>query len=112
MLTGIDAKSAILIVEFAKLACERGTPLFGAALEGACLRLRPIIMTPFAFILGCVPVSTVSGSGAAAGRVERFADRRGERAAQDPCARWRELSFSASARFQAGARRGCMSREN
>ena len=78
-----DNKSAILIVEFAKLARERGTPLLEAALEGACLRLRPIIMTSFAFILGCVPLWTASGSDAVAGRVERFADRRGERAAQD-----------------------------
>jgi HAE1 family hydrophobic/amphiphilic exporter-1 len=78
-----DNKSAILIVEFAKLARERGTPLLEAALEAACLRLRPIIMTSFAFILGCVPLWTASGSDAVARRVERFGDRRGERAAQD-----------------------------
>ena len=45
MLIGMAAKNAILIVEFAKLACERGAPLLDAALEGARLRLRPIIMT-------------------------------------------------------------------
>ena len=56
MLIGMAAKNAILIVEFAKLAYERGTPLLEAALEGARLRLRPIIMTSFAFILGCVPL--------------------------------------------------------
>ena len=69
MLIGMAAKNAILIVEFAKLAYERGTPLLEAALEGARLRLRPIIMTSFAFILGCVPLWFASGSGAVARRV-------------------------------------------
>ena len=69
MLIGLAAKNAILIVEFAKLAYERGTPLLEAALEGARLRLRPIIMTSFAFILGCVPLWFASGSGAVARRV-------------------------------------------
>ena len=69
MLIGMAAKNAILIVEFAKLSYERGTPLVEAALEGARLRLRPIIMTSFAFILGCVPLWTASGSGAVARRV-------------------------------------------
>ncbi len=69
MLIGIAAKNAILIVEFAKLAYERGTPLMDAALEGARLRLRPIIMTSFAFILGCVPLWRASGSGAVARQV-------------------------------------------
>ena len=69
MLIGLAAKNAILIVEFAKLAYERGTPLLEAALEGARLRLRPIIMTSFAFILGCVPLWRASGAGAVARRV-------------------------------------------
>jgi len=69
MLIGMAAKNAILIVEFAKLAYERGAPLLDAALEGARLRLRPIIMTSLAFILGCVPLWTASGSGAVARRV-------------------------------------------
>lgn len=69
MLIGMAAKNAILIVEFAKLAYERGTPLLEAALEGARLRLRPIIMTSFAFILGCVPLWLASGSGAVARKV-------------------------------------------
>jgi multidrug efflux pump len=65
MLIGLAAKNAILIVEFAKDAKERGTPLVDAALEGARLRLRPILMTSFAFILGCVPLWIARGAGAA-----------------------------------------------
>jgi len=69
MLIGLAAKNAILIVEFAKLSYERGTPLLEAALEGARLRLRPIIMTSFAFILGCVPLFRASGAGAVGRRI-------------------------------------------
>ena len=69
MLIGLAAKNAILIVEFAKLSYERGTPLLEAALEGARLRLRPILMTSFAFVLGCMPLWRASGSGAVARRV-------------------------------------------
>jgi HAE1 family hydrophobic/amphiphilic exporter-1 len=69
MLIGLAAKNAILIVEFAKLSYERGTPLLEAALEGARLRLRPIIMTSFAFILGCVPLGEATGAGAVARRI-------------------------------------------
>jgi HAE1 family hydrophobic/amphiphilic exporter-1 len=65
MLIGLAAKNAILIVEFAKLKREEGVPVIEAALEGAKLRLRPILMTSFAFILGCVPLMLASGSGAA-----------------------------------------------
>jgi HAE1 family hydrophobic/amphiphilic exporter-1 len=65
MLIGLAAKNAILIVEFAVLQQkEKGMGLVEAALEGAKLRLRPILMTSFAFILGCVPLWTASGSGA------------------------------------------------
>ena len=64
MLIGLAAKNAILIVEFAKLQVEEGKPLVEAALEGARLRLRPILMTSFAFILGCVPLAIASGAGA------------------------------------------------
>src|SRR5580704_4550828 len=58
------AKNAILIVEFAKARLEEGMSLVDAALEGAKLRLRPILMTSFAFILGCAPLWFASGSGA------------------------------------------------
>ena len=64
MLIGLAAKNAILIVEFAKDKYESGMNLVDAALEGARLRLRPILMTSFAFILGCVPLWTASGAGA------------------------------------------------
>ena len=69
MLIGLAAKNAILIVEFAKTRFEAGQPLIEAALEGARVRLRPILMTSFAFILGCVPLWTAAGSGAAARRI-------------------------------------------
>jgi HAE1 family hydrophobic/amphiphilic exporter-1 len=69
MIIGLVAKNAILIVEFAKAEYARGTPLVDAALAGARLRLRPILMTSFAFILGCVPLWTASGSGSVARQV-------------------------------------------
>jgi HAE1 family hydrophobic/amphiphilic exporter-1 len=69
MIIGLVAKNAILIVEFARTEFERGTPLVEAALTGARLRFRPILMTSFAFILGCVPLWTASGSGAIARQV-------------------------------------------
>jgi multidrug efflux pump len=64
MLIGLTAKNAILIVEFAVLEHKKGKDLVDAALEGARLRLRPILMTSFAFILGCVPLWTAKGAGA------------------------------------------------
>ena len=69
MLIGLSAKNAILIVEFAKCRLDDGWDVVKAALEGARLRLRPILMTSFAFILGCVPLWTASGAGAAARRI-------------------------------------------
>jgi HAE1 family hydrophobic/amphiphilic exporter-1 len=69
MLIGLAAKNAILIVEFAKVRYEAGMSLVDAALAAARLRLRPILMTSFAFILGCVPLAVASGSGAIARRV-------------------------------------------
>lgn len=73
MLIGLSAKNAILIVEFAKLEYEKGRPLIEGALEGARLRLRPILMTSFAFGLGCVPLATASGAGAISRQVMGFA---------------------------------------
>jgi hydrophobic/amphiphilic exporter-1 (mainly G- bacteria), HAE1 family len=64
MLIGLAAKNAILIVEFAKLEHDRGKSVVDAALAGARLRLRPIIMTSFAFILACVPLWIARGAGA------------------------------------------------
>ena len=69
MLIGLAAKNAILIVEFAVNERAAGRDLVGAALEGARRRLRPILMTSFAFILGCVPLFIASGSGAASRRI-------------------------------------------
>jgi HAE1 family hydrophobic/amphiphilic exporter-1 len=69
MLIGLAAKNAILIVEFAKDEFEKGKDLVDAALEGARLRLRPILMTSFAFILGCVPLWTASGAGSVARQI-------------------------------------------
>jgi len=73
MLIGLAAKNAILIVEFAKMGYDQGKPLMEAALEGAKLRLRPILMTSFAFILGCVPLAKASGAGALSRQVMGFA---------------------------------------
>ena len=64
VLIGLAAKNAILIVEFAKQAEEEGASRFDAAVEAARTRLRPILMTSFAFILGVVPLVIATGPGA------------------------------------------------
>ena len=64
VLVGLAAKNAILIIEFAKEKRESGTPAFEAAVEASRLRLRPILMTSFAFILGVVPLMFAAGAGA------------------------------------------------
>ena len=64
LLVGLAAKNAILIVEFAKMGRDAAKPIDEAAAEAARLRFRPILMTAFAFILGCVPLMLASGSGA------------------------------------------------
>lgn len=69
MLIGLAAKNAILIVEFAKMEYDKGTPLFDAAMTAAKLRFRPILMTAFAFILGVTPLLTATGAGAQARKV-------------------------------------------
>jgi HAE1 family hydrophobic/amphiphilic exporter-1 len=68
-LIGLAAKNAILIVEFAKEEVEKGKPLVEATLTGARLRLRPILMTAFAFILGVVPLVRATGAGAIGRRI-------------------------------------------
>jgi len=69
MLIGLAAKNAILIVEFAKMEFDNGKPFIEAAILGAKLRLRPILMTSFAFILGAVPLAIAAGSGAESRKV-------------------------------------------
>ncbi len=69
MLIGLAAKNAILIVEFAKEEHEKGKELSIAALDAARIRLRPILMTSFAFVLGCVPLWTASGAGSVARQI-------------------------------------------
>ncbi len=66
MVIGLAAKNGILIVEFAKVRVDRGMEPIKAALEAAGLRLRPILMTSFAFIIGCLPLAMASGAGSAA----------------------------------------------
>ena len=66
MVIGLAAKNAILIVEFAKIRVDRGMDPLKAAIQAAGLRLRPILMTSFAFIIGCLPLCMASGAGAAA----------------------------------------------
>ncbi len=63
MLVGLASKNAILIVEFAEQLRERGMTILNAAVEAARIRLRPILMTSFAFILGVIPLVTASGAG-------------------------------------------------
>jgi HAE1 family hydrophobic/amphiphilic exporter-1 len=69
MLIGLAAKNAILIVEFAKSEYAKGRTLEDAALTGARIRLRPILMTAFAFILGCIPLWIAAGAGAVSRQV-------------------------------------------
>ena len=67
-LIGLAAKNAILIVEYARMRREQGRSIHDAAMDAAGLRLRPILMTSFAFILGVVPLALANGAGAASRR--------------------------------------------
>ncbi|MBV8902840.1 MAG: efflux RND transporter permease subunit, partial [Acidobacteriia bacterium] len=69
MLIGLGAKNSILIVAFAKEEYERGRPLVEAALDGARLRFRPLMMTALAFIIGCIPLWIASGAGSVARQI-------------------------------------------
>jgi len=69
MLIGLSAKNAILIVEFARSERLRGKDALESALEGARVRLRPILMTAFAFIFGTIPLAIASGAGAGSRRI-------------------------------------------
>jgi HAE1 family hydrophobic/amphiphilic exporter-1 len=69
MLIGLNAKNAILIVEFAKMKLEEGATVMESAIEGAKLRFRPILMTSFAFILGVVPLVKATGAGSQSRKV-------------------------------------------
>ena len=69
VLIGLAAKNAILIVEFAKQGEDEGRDLYDAAIHAARSRLRPILMTSFAFIFGCLPLWMATGAGAASRRV-------------------------------------------
>jgi HAE1 family hydrophobic/amphiphilic exporter-1 len=69
MLVGLTAKNAILIVEFAREQMHQGKSVVDAALQGAKIRLRPILMTSFAFVFGCIPLWVATGAGSAARQI-------------------------------------------
>jgi HAE1 family hydrophobic/amphiphilic exporter-1 len=86
MLIGLSAKNAILIVEFARTERMQGKSALDAALEGARIRLRPILMTAFAFIFGTIPLAIASGAGAVA---SKYLVRRSSAAcSRPPCSRF------------------------
>lgn len=106
VLIGLTAKNAILIVEFAKRAYERGEPLVDAALEGARLRLRPILMTSFAFILGVAPLAVSSGTGAAGRQIMGTIVAGGTIAASFIAVFLIPVAFYVISKFSAGKKKG------
>ena len=104
MLIGLTAKNAILIVEFCKEEYEKGTPLIDAALAGARLRLRPILMTAFAFILGVVPLVRATGAGAVSRQIMGTAVMTGMIAASLIAIFIIPLSFYVVERFASGGK--------
>jgi HAE1 family hydrophobic/amphiphilic exporter-1 len=89
LLIGLAAKNSILIVEFAEQLRERGLPIVEAAVEASRIRLRPILMTSFAFVLGVLPLAFATGAGAGArnsrGHLRRHARLRCSRSSSSRC---------------------------
>jgi HAE1 family hydrophobic/amphiphilic exporter-1 len=104
MLIGLSAKNAILIVEYAKAGVEEGRTLYEAAVHAAKLRLRPILMTSFAAILGFMPLASASGAGALARQVTGFVLIGGMLAASLIAICMVPLTFYVVERFNAGSK--------
>ncbi|RFS20154.1 hydrophobe/amphiphile efflux-1 family RND transporter [Chitinophaga silvatica] len=111
-LIGLAAKNAILIVEFAKIRVDRGEDLIGSTLEAVGLRLRPIIMTSMAFILGVLPLVLASGAGAVSRRTIGFTVMGGMIAASTIAIFVVPVLFVVITRFSYGAKKLAWLKEN